>query len=108
VVFEPALCKIAASDTVHFVPTDKGHNVLSIDGMRPDGAAALSSKPGEELTVTFDRPGVYGFECKPHAGMGMVGMIVVGDSVNLEQAKGVKHKGKAQQKFDKLFGSVGQ
>ena len=30
-------------DTVTFVPTDKGHNSESIDGMTPDGGAAFQS-----------------------------------------------------------------
>ena len=107
-VFEPALTKIAPGDTVHFIPTDKGHNVLSIEGMLPEGAAPFQSKSGEDLTVTFEKPGVYGFECKPHYGMGMVGLVVVGEPVNLAQAEAVKHKGKAQQKFEKLLQSVTQ
>ena len=34
------------------------------------------------LFKTIDKPGVYGFKCKPHYGMGMVGLIVVGEPVN--------------------------
>ena len=107
-VFEPSFVKIAPGDSIHFVATDKGHNVLSIDGMAPEGAAPFQGKMNEDLTVTFDKPGLYGFECKPHYGMGMVGMVVVGDPVNLEQAKAVVHKGKAKQRFQKLFETVGQ
>jgi hypothetical protein len=40
--------------------------------------------------------------------MGMVGLIVVGDPANLAQAKGMPHKGKAKQRFEALFGKVGQ
>src|SRR5688572_11923828 len=78
-VFEPSLLTIAPGDSIRFVPTDKGHNVLSSGGMAPAGAAAFQSKMGQELTITFDQPGVYGYECKPHYGMGMVGLVVVGD-----------------------------
>ena len=106
-VFEPSLLKIAPGDTVHFLATDKGHNVLSIEGMAPDGAAPFSGKMNQDITVTFDRPGAYGFECKPHYGMGMVGLIVVGDAVNLAEAKAVPQKGKAKKRFDALFESVG-
>jgi pseudoazurin len=107
-VFEPSFVKIAPGDSIHFVATDKGHNVLSIDGMAPEGATPFQGKMNEDLTVTFDKPGLYGFECKPHYGMGMVGMVVVGDPVNLEQAKAVVHKGKAKQRFQKLFETSGQ
>jgi pseudoazurin len=107
-VFEPSLLKIAPGDTVHFVAADKGHNVLSIDGMSPDGAAPFQGKMNEDVTVTFDKPGVYGFECKPHYGMGMVGLLVVGDPVNLAEAKAVPQKGKAMKRFEHLFESAEQ
>jgi pseudoazurin len=107
-VFEPSFLQIAPGDTVHFVATDKGHNVLSVEGMGPDGAPAFQGKMNEDVTVTFDQAGVYGFECKPHYGMGMVGLIVVGDPVNLAQAEAVPHKGKAKHRFQALFGKVGQ
>lgn len=102
-VFEPSMLRIQAGDTVHFVPTDKGHNAMSIAGMLPAGAAAFEGKMGKEVAVTFNEPGIYGFECKPHYNMGMVGMVVVGDPVNLDDARAVAHKGKAKQRFEKLF-----
>ncbi len=107
-VFEPSFLKIAPGDTVHFRATDKSHNVLSIEGMIPAGAAPFAGKMNEDVTVTFDQPGAYGIECKPHYGMGMVGLIVVGDPVNLVEAKAVPHKGKAKKRFEQLFESVGQ
>lgn len=102
-VFEPALVKIAPGDTVKFLATDKGHNVETIETMLPEGATAFVGKVNEEVTVTFDKPGVYGVKCKPHYGMGMVGMIVVGDAANLEKAKAAPHPGKAKQAFASLF-----
>ena len=57
-VFEPALVKIAAGDTVKFIPTDKGHNAESIRGMLPDGAELFKGKINEEIDVTFTVPGV--------------------------------------------------
>ncbi|MBB4186478.1 pseudoazurin [Sinorhizobium terangae] len=79
-VFEPASLKIAAGDTVTFIPTDKGHNVETIKGMLPDGAEALKSKVNENYKVTFTTPGLYGVKCPPHYGMGMIGVVQVGDS----------------------------
>ena len=107
-VFEPSLLTIAPGDTVRFLATDKGHNVLSIEGMAPNGAAPFSGKMNQDITVTFDKPGVYGFECKPHYGMGMVGLVVVGDPVNLTEAKAVPQKGKAKKRFEQLLETVGQ
>jgi len=107
-VFEPSFLKIAPGDSIHFIATDKGHNVMSIEGMAPDGATPFQSKMNQDMTVTFDKPGVYGFECKPHYGMGMVGLVVVGDTSNLAQAEAVPQKGKAKQAFEKLFQSAAQ
>ncbi len=102
-VFEPALVKINPGDTVKFVAADKGHNVESIETMLPEGAKAFTGKMSEEISVTFDKAGVYGYRCKPHYGMGMVGMVVVGEATNLDQAKAAAHPGKAKQAFSNLF-----
>jgi pseudoazurin len=102
-VFEPALVKINPGDTVKFLASDKGHNAEVIDGMLPEGGQKFVGKINEEVAITFDKPGVYGYKCKPHYGMGMVGMIVVGDATNVDQAKEAKHPGKAKQAFATLF-----
>ncbi len=102
-VFEPALVKINPGDTVKFVAADKGHNVESIETMLPEGGTAFTGKVNEEISVTFDKAGVYGYKCKPHYGMGMVGMVVVGDAANVDQAKAATHPGKAKQAFATLF-----
>jgi pseudoazurin len=102
-VFEPALVKINPGDTVKFLASDKGHNVEVIDGMLPEGGQKFVGRVNEELAVTFDKPGVYGYKCKPHYGMGMVGMIVVGEPANADLAKAATHPGKAKQAFVNLF-----
>jgi len=102
-VFEPALVKINPGDTVKFVAADKGHNVEVIDGMLPEGGQKFVGKVNEELAITFDKAGVYGYKCKPHYGMGIVGMVVVGDAANVDQAKAATHPGKAKQAFATLF-----
>jgi pseudoazurin len=101
-VFEPSLLEIQPGDSVRFVPTDKGHNVVSIDGMTPEGIAPFASEMNAELVVTFERPGVYGYKCKPHYGMGMVGMVVVGEPGDLDQAMTTKHPGKAKKRFEEM------
>ena len=105
-VFEPAFVKIAPGDKIRFIPTDKGHNVESIDGMVPAGATSFGTKNNEELTVTFDVPGIYGVTCKLHYGMGMVALITVGDPKNVAQAEAVSHPGKAKKVFSALFGQI--
>ncbi len=102
-VFEPNLVRIAPGDTVHFIAADKGHDALSVPGMVPDGAQPFEGKLSQDLSVTFTVPGVYGFKCKPHYAMGMVGVVVVGDPVNLDAAKTVKQVGRAKTVFAKLL-----
>ena len=105
-VFEPALVRIAPGDTVTFVATDKGHNVESVPSMAPEGATPFTGKMNESVTITFDKPGVYGVRCKPHYAMGMVGLVVVGDPVNEDAAKQIPQSGKAKQVFGALFEQV--
>ena len=102
-VFEPALVKIEPGDTVKFIATDKGHNAESIKGMLPADVTPFVGKNGEDVTVTFDKPGAYGVKCMPHYGMGMVALIVVGTPSNLAEAKAVPQTGKAKQVFAALF-----
>ena len=102
-VFEPALVKIEPGDTVKFVATDKGHNAETIKGMFPADSTPFAGKLGEDVNVTFDKPGVYGVKCLPHYGMGMVALIVVGTPGNLAEAKAVPQTGKAKQVFSGLF-----
>jgi pseudoazurin len=105
-VFEPSLLKIAPGDTVHFVPTDKSHNVETIEGMIPTGASPFKGDMNKEVTVTFEQAGLYGIKCKPHYGMGMVGLVVVGEPTNKTEAAAVVQKGKAKAKFETLFGKI--
>lgn len=103
-VFEPALVKIQPGDTVTFVPVDKGHNAETIAGMIPEGAEPFKGKINEEITVTFDQPGIYGVKCSPHFAMGMVAMIAVGDEfANLEQAQGANVPPRAKQRLEPLY-----
>ena len=84
-VFEPAVLKINIGDTVTFVATDAAHNSASIPGMLPPNATAWNGQLSRDISVTFDIPGIYGYQCTPHAMMAMVGIIQVGDdSSNLQ------------------------
>ena len=103
-VFEPAFVSVQPGDTVHFIPTDPGHNVETIPGMLPAGATALKGDPSKPYDVTFTTPGLYGVRCRPHFAMGMVGMIVVGGPpANLDQAKAVTVPGMAKTRMDALL-----
>lgn len=102
-VFEPDLIVAAPGDTIRFLPTDKGHNVESIEGMIPEGVEAFKSKLNEEFVLTLDAEGVYGIKCTPHYAMGMVALIQVGEPGNLEQAQAVRQLGRAKTVFAELF-----
>ena len=105
-VFEPALVEARVGDTVRFVPTDPSHNAETIRGMTPDGAKGFKGKINEEIVFTAEQDGVYGVKCLPHYGLGMVGLVVVGEPVNLNAAKGVRQIGRAKAKFAELFSKV--
>lgn len=108
-VFEPALTKVAAGDSVTFIPTDKGHNVESIKDMIPAGAEAFKGKMNETYKVTFTVPGAYAVKCTPHVGMGMVGLVVVGDKpANLDQIKNGKLPKKAHERLEAAMAGLGQ
>lgn len=106
-VFEPAFLRIEPGDTVTFRATDRTHNAEAIPAMIPEGAESWKGRINEEIAVTFNEPGIHGYKCLPHYAMGMVGIIQVGDDVsNLEQAKAVRHPGRAAQRMADLFAQL--
>ena len=86
-VFEPAVIKISKGDTVNFVATDMSHNSASLDGMIPAGADSWNGALSQDISITFTEEVVYVYQCTPHAMMAMVGVIQVGDAVNLDAVK---------------------
>jgi len=108
-VFEPAFLKVEPGDTVTFKATNPSHNAESIKGMIPEGAEPFKGKLNQEITVTFEKEGLYGYKCMPHYGMGMVGLIQFGDSAeNVDEAKAASHPGKAKKVMADLFGELGK
>lgn len=106
-VFEPAFVKVAVGDTVRFVPTDKSHNAESIPEIRPSGAPLVTGRMNQEVIVKFDKPGVYGFKCKPHYSMGMVALVQVGTKPpNLAAGKAAKLPGLALKRMSGLWPKV--
>lgn len=100
-VFEPGLTKVAKGDTVTFIPTDKSHNAETYKDLIPEGAKPFKGKMNETLKVTFDVEGAYAIKCAPHAGMGMVALVIVGDApANIEAIKTAKLPKKARERLD--------
>ena len=103
--FEPAIVYAQPGDAIHFVPMDKGHNSAAV--VVPDGAEDWNGKLSEELSVSLDVPGLYAYKCTPHFGLGMVGLIVIGDpTVNLEAVKSARFPGKARTVMAELLAEV--
>ena len=87
-VFEPAVLNINIGDTVTFKSVDAAHNSASIPGMIPAGASPWNGQLSQDLTVSFDVAGIYGYQCTPHSMMAMVGVIEVGnDQSNMNEVK---------------------
>lgn len=102
--FEPAYLKVAPGDTVTFINKDKGHNSEAIKGGVPEAAELWKGKINEEVQVTFEAEGVYAYKCTPHLGMGMVGLIQVGDgNTNIDKVKAIKLPGKAKTRMEELL-----
>ena len=69
-IFEPAVLKVAVGDTVNFVATDMAHNSASV--FTPPGATTWNGAMNEEISITIDTPGVYIYECSPHAMLSLI------------------------------------
>lgn len=83
--FEPDFLRVEPGDTVTFVVTHFQHKPQSV--FVPEGAEQWQVENGESITVTLRQEGVYLFDCFYHNVMGMAGVIVVGDPVNLDEAR---------------------
>tara|TARA_Y100001935_G_C17311402_1_gene516694 strand:+ start:8776 stop:9333 length:558 start_codon:yes stop_codon:yes gene_type:complete len=86
-VFEPAVLKVAVGDTVTFLPTNPGHNSVSVSGMIPNGAKSWAGNLNKEISVKIEKEGVYVYQCTPHVVLAMVGVIVAGNPTNLDAVK---------------------
>ena len=102
-VYSVDVAEIDAGDTITWLPATKGHNVHFIAG--PDGwDLPKKSKNNKEVAITFDTPGIYLYQCTPHASMGMIGLVIVGgDTSNIDAIAKAKVRGKSKKKLKKLL-----
>jgi len=106
-VYSEDIAHIDVGDTITWVPTSKGHNVEFIAA--PDGwDIPKKSKNNKEVSITFDVPGVYVYQCTPHKAMGMIGLVVVaeGGEVPLNDVSKTKVNGKSKKKLKALLGEL--
>ena len=99
------VAKIDVGQTITWTPDSKGHNVQFVSV--PDGVEKVKSKLSKEFSYTFEQEGIYLYVCTPHASMGMIGVVVVGESdVNLDEVLDYKFRGKSKKKFKKILKSL--
>ena len=99
------VARVEVGQTITWTPDSKGHNVQFVSV--PEGVEKVKSKLSKEFSYTFEQEGVYLYVCTPHASMGMIGMVIVGESdVNLDEAKDHKFRGKSKKKFKKILKSL--
>jgi len=104
-VFSQEVAHVSLGDTVTWLPTSRGHNVEMVAS--PNNLK-YKSKNSKEAKITFDKPGIYYYWCSPHKGMGMIGLVVVGDDLsNLAEISKAKAKGKSKKKLKALLKSLG-
>ena len=101
-VYSLDVAKVELGDTITWVPTSKGHNVQFVTV--PEGVEKIKSKNNKEVSYTFEKEGVYLYVCTPHKSMGMIALVIVGDSLeNLDSVKKPKVVGKSKKKLKKLL-----
>lgn len=105
-VYSEEIVKVDVGDTVTWLPTSKGHNVEIVAA--PEGFdIPKKSKNGKEVSIEFTVPGIYYYWCTPHKGMGMIGLVVVGDDVsNKDAIAKAKAMGKSKKKLKALLGEL--
>jgi len=105
-VYSKEVAQVAVGDTITWLPASKGHNVHFISA--PDGVKKLpKSKFNKEFSYTFEKEGIYLYQCTPHKGMGMIALVVVGDNLdNLANIKKAKVLGKSKKKLKELLSQL--
>ena len=105
-VYSVDVANINVGDTITWLPASKGHNVHFIAG--PEGwELPKKSKNNKEVAITFDTPGMYLYQCTPHASMGMIALVIVGEDIsNKDAIAKAKVRGKSKKKLKALLGEL--
>ncbi len=104
-VYSTEVAKVAIGDTITWLPASKGHNVHFISA--PDGIELVKSKMNKDFSFTFEKEGIYLYQCTPHKSMGMIGLVVVGENTdNLDSVKKTKVVGKTKKKLKELLSNI--
>ena len=105
-VYSIDVAKVQVGDTITWIPKDKGHNVEFIIG--PNTVELpKKSRINKEFSFTFEKPGVYFYQCTPHKSMGMIAIVIVGNDLsNLEDVRKVRVFGKSKRKLDQILSLI--
>jgi pseudoazurin len=105
-VYSQDVVNVKIGDTVTWLPKSKGHNVQFISV--PDGIKKLKkSKLNKQFSFTFERAGIYLYQCTPHKSMGMIGVVVVDGNVeNKKIVAKTKVFGKSKKKLKKILSTL--
>lgn len=103
-IYSDEVVRVEVGDTVTWLPTSKGHNVEIVAS---PNQMEFKSKNNVEVRITFDTPGIYYYWCTPHKGMGMIGLIVVGNDLsNIDDVASAKAIGKSKKKLQTLLAGL--
>ena len=102
-VYSTEVVRVAVGDTITWLPASKGHNVHFISA--PDGVELVKSKMNKEFSFTFEKEGIYLYQCTPHKSMGMIALVIVGENTDNIDSDPKKQKvvGKSKKKLKKLL-----
>ena len=77
-VFNPSEATINSGESITFVNNDlPPHNIVFVNGHEDLNRPDLNFVKGDTVDITFSEPGEYEYQCEPHAGAGMKGVIHV-------------------------------
>jgi pyoverdine/dityrosine biosynthesis protein Dit1 len=64
----------------------------------------------QDISVTLDVEGVYVYQCDPHAMMAMIGVVQVGEAVNIDEVRGAadQYKSNFMMNADRLTSYLAQ
>ena len=106
-LYSQDVARVEVGQTIIWTPNSKGHNVQFVSV--PEGVEKVKSKLSKEFSYTFEQEGAYLYVCTPHASMGMIGVVIVGNTpsdINLDEVKKYKFRGKSKKKFKKILKSL--
>ena len=85
-VFTPAEITINQGDEIVWTNTQGNHNVNGLQSKFPSNPESFGNAVGSGWVFShvFNVAGVYDYQCNPHAGLGMVGKVIVNESGTAE------------------------